>query len=42
MSSYEHILVEREDGVGIVTLNRPEVYERGTRPHGRRAQHRQL
>jgi enoyl-CoA hydratase len=22
--SYEHILVEREDGVGIVTLNRPE------------------
>lgn len=22
---YEHILVEREDGVGIVTLNRPEV-----------------
>src|SRR6202140_31246 len=21
---YEHILVEREDGVGIVTLNRPE------------------
>lgn len=25
MSSYEHILVDREDGVGIVTLNRPEV-----------------
>jgi len=25
MSSYEHILVEREEGVGIVTLNRPEV-----------------
>jgi enoyl-CoA hydratase/carnithine racemase len=23
--AYEHILVEREDGVGIVTLNRPEV-----------------
>ncbi|HET6606321.1 MAG TPA: enoyl-CoA hydratase/isomerase family protein [Rhodopila sp.] len=23
--SYEHILVEQEDGVGIVTLNRPEV-----------------
>ena len=23
--SYEHILVEREEGVGIVTLNRPEV-----------------
>ena len=23
--TYEHILVEREDGVGIVTLNRPEV-----------------
>jgi enoyl-CoA hydratase/carnithine racemase len=22
--SYEHILLEREDGVGIVTLNRPE------------------
>lgn len=22
---YEHILIEREDGVGIVTLNRPEV-----------------
>ena len=22
--AYEHILVEREDGVGIVTLNRPE------------------
>jgi enoyl-CoA hydratase len=22
--SYEQILVEREDGVGIVTLNRPE------------------
>lgn len=25
MSGYEHILVEREEGVGIVTLNRPEV-----------------
>jgi enoyl-CoA hydratase len=25
MSSYEHILVEREEGVGIVTLNRPDV-----------------
>lgn len=25
MDSYEHILVEREEGVGIVTLNRPEV-----------------
>jgi len=25
MGSYEHILVEREEGVGIVTLNRPEV-----------------
>jgi enoyl-CoA hydratase/carnithine racemase len=23
--AYEHILIEREDGVGIVTLNRPEV-----------------
>jgi enoyl-CoA hydratase/carnithine racemase len=23
--SYEHILVDKEDGVGIVTLNRPEV-----------------
>ena len=22
--TYEHILVEKEDGVGIVTLNRPE------------------
>src|SRR5262245_58809140 len=22
--AYEHILIEREDGVGIVTLNRPE------------------
>ena len=22
--AYEHILLEREDGVGIVTLNRPE------------------
>lgn len=25
MSAYEHILVEQEEGVGIVTLNRPEV-----------------
>lgn len=25
MSAYEHILVDTEDGVGIVTLNRPEV-----------------
>src|ERR1700744_4642589 len=25
MSSYEHILVEIEDGVGVLTLNRPEV-----------------
>lgn len=25
MSSFEHILVDREDGVGIVTLNRPDV-----------------
>jgi len=25
MGSYEHILVEREEGVGIVTLNRPDV-----------------
>src|SRR5215472_13506753 len=24
MMTYEHILVEKEDGVGIVTLNRPE------------------
>ena len=23
--TYEHILLDREDGVGIVTLNRPEV-----------------
>ena len=23
--AYEHILVEREEGVGIVTLNRPDV-----------------
>jgi enoyl-CoA hydratase len=23
--AYEHIMVAREDGVGIVTLNRPEV-----------------
>ncbi|HEY1301430.1 MAG TPA: enoyl-CoA hydratase/isomerase family protein, partial [Stellaceae bacterium] len=22
--SYEHILVEREDGVGILTMNRPD------------------
>ena len=22
--AYEHILVDREDGVGIVTLNRPD------------------
>ena len=25
MSAYEHILTEIEDGVGIVTMNRPEV-----------------
>ena len=25
MTAYQHIIVEREDGVGIVTLNRPEV-----------------
>jgi enoyl-CoA hydratase len=25
MSAYEHILIEQENGVGIVTLNRPEV-----------------
>ena len=23
--TYQHILVEQEDGVGIVTLNRPDV-----------------
>ena len=23
--TYEHILLDREDGVGIVTLNRPDV-----------------
>ncbi|MBT5664830.1 MAG: enoyl-CoA hydratase/isomerase family protein, partial [Rhodospirillaceae bacterium] len=25
MTAYEHILTEIEDGVGIVTMNRPEV-----------------
>ena len=25
MAAYEHILVEREDGVAILTMNRPEV-----------------
>lgn len=32
--SYEHILVEREDGVGIITLNRPDVLNAMSRKLG--------
>ena len=32
--TYEHILLDREDGVGIVTLNRPEALNAIKKKHG--------
>ena len=39
--TYEHILVEREEGVGIVTLNRPDVLNAMNRKLGRASRRRQ-